>query len=273
MKSLLHPDILGNGLSQQVDQPQGVRPQRLVDWLPAARGVGRATRAAVERLRDGVRWWEAGTPSAGNGAAMRAAPVGLACVRDPQAMRTQAALSAIPTHADPMAVVSAVVMAYATAWCACRGPEAEATELLGRIAAFAGDLPDPGHPDRRDDRPHPVPVRLVDRIAEVGDLLDACPGQAFDHFHNGAFVLESLPAALWCFLRSPRDVEEVLVTAASGGRDADTVASMAGNLAGAFNGEDHIPQRWLDELEYRDDLRALADELFELSGLGPSPVR
>ncbi|MCZ7536230.1 MAG: hypothetical protein M5T61_10075 [Acidimicrobiia bacterium] len=27
--SLLHPDILGNGLSQQVDQPQGVRPRRL----------------------------------------------------------------------------------------------------------------------------------------------------------------------------------------------------------------------------------------------------
>jgi hypothetical protein len=24
--SLLRPDILGNGLSQQVDQPQGVRP-------------------------------------------------------------------------------------------------------------------------------------------------------------------------------------------------------------------------------------------------------
>jgi len=42
-------------------------------------GQGRATEAAADRLAAGVPWDEAGTPSpaAGNGSAMRAAPIGL----------------------------------------------------------------------------------------------------------------------------------------------------------------------------------------------------
>jgi hypothetical protein len=56
-------------------------------------------------------------------------------------------------------------------------------------------------------------------------MLDARPEEeAFGYLYNGAFVLESLPAALWCFLREPEDPEAVVVTAANGGFDADTVA-------------------------------------------------
>ena len=52
--------------------------QRFVEWLPYAVGIGSATRRAVHRLEAGVQWDEAGEPSAGNGAAMRASPIGLA---------------------------------------------------------------------------------------------------------------------------------------------------------------------------------------------------
>jgi ADP-ribosylglycohydrolase len=247
-----------------VIDPEAMAAQ-LVKWLPKARGIGAATRSAVEQLREGVEWYTAGEPSAGNGAAMRSAPLGLALRRYPDRMRQQAAVSAVITHAHQMAVVSSAVMAFATAWCACRAPGTNATELLDQLDRVAGDLHDEGALERRADRDL-GPVRLIDRIREVGDVLDLEPDAAFDHFYNGAFVLESLPAALWCFLRSPTETERVLVTAASGGRDADTVAAMAGNLAGAFNGEDSIPRRWLAELEYHDELRRLADALLELSG-------
>jgi ADP-ribosyl-[dinitrogen reductase] hydrolase len=96
--------------------------------------------------------------------------------------------------------------------------------------------------------------------------LDLPPRQAFDRLYNGAFILESLPAALWSFLRSPEDPEEVLVTAASGGHDADTVAAMAGNLVGAYLGEAALPGRWLADLEFAAELRATADQLWALAG-------
>ena len=57
-------------------------PQDLADrfaaWVRVGRGVGSATRAACRRLPMGAPWYEAGSASAGNGAAMRAAPIGLA---------------------------------------------------------------------------------------------------------------------------------------------------------------------------------------------------
>lgn len=77
-------------------------------------------------------------------------------------------------------------------------------------------------------------------------------------------MFESLPSALWCFLEHIEDPERAIIEAANAGFDADTVASMAGNLAGAYHGEKALPDRWLAELEGIDDLRGLADELAAL---------
>ena len=132
------------------------------------------------------------------------------------------------------------------------------------------DVPDPGHPER-----HPgavTPVRLLDRILEVGDRLDQTPEQLFAFTQNDAFVLESLPAALWCFLRSPEDPERFIVTAVNGGYDADTVGAMAGAVVGAYMGEKMFPEDWLTDLEYIDGLEGLAERLFEMTGL-PGELR
>ncbi|MHB8288426.1 MAG: ADP-ribosylglycohydrolase family protein [Acidimicrobiales bacterium] len=96
---------------------------RFIDWLPAGRGRGYTCVEAVNRLLAGVPWHEAGIASAGNGAAMRAAPVGLAHLDDFNALRHDAALSAIVTHRDPMAVASAVAHAWLVARLAARHPE------------------------------------------------------------------------------------------------------------------------------------------------------
>jgi len=242
--------------------------RRFVDWLPVGRAKGRTcTTAVMMRLTEGVPWHEAGEPSAGNGAAMRAAPVGLLHARAFDDLRRDAALSAVITHADPMAVASAICQACATALVLHVPPgELEPVDLIEALTDALADVHDPGHPERKpdsDDRP----VSLGERIAELPDLLGSAPEDAFAYLYNGAFVLESLPAAIWCFLSSPEDPERVLVTAANGGYDADTVAAMAGNLAGAYCGEDAFPDRWLDDLEFSSELRDLADSLLDRSGL------
>lgn len=196
---------------------------------------------------------------------MRAAPVGLLHPLDPNRLRRDAAISAVVTHADSTAVLSAEALSYLVAELVHVQPgDLDVDLLINRLVEVLKDLHDPELPERK---PEGGTVRLLERIQEVGTRLEQAPEYLFSYTFNGAFVSESLPAAIWCFLRSPDDPETVLITAANGGYDADTVAAMAGAMAGAYNGVSAWPTRWVDDLEYRDGLEGCADDLLDLSGL------
>jgi ADP-ribosylglycohydrolase len=246
--------------------------ERFVAWLPVGRGKGQACVKAVGALKAGVPWYEAGVASAGNGAAMRAAPVGLAHISNLDDLRRDAALSAVVTHRDPMAVVSAVAHAWLVARLAAMpAGTLDADVLVAELCAAISDLHDPGAPERDwEQRPGKTaqPIRLCDRLAEVPERLSDSPESASEWSYCGAFVLESLPMALWHFLHASEDPEEAVVNAVMGGHDADTVASMTGAYAGAYLGEDAFPARWTgDDLECAGQLRTLADELVGLASL------
>jgi poly(ADP-ribose) glycohydrolase ARH3 len=199
---------------------------------------------------------------------MRAAPIGLLRWNDPSRLRAEAVLSALPTHRQPMGVAGAVAMAAATAWLLRRQTGGWTThEFIAAVQeAIAGLEPGP-QPERRDPS---AKTTLHDRIGLIPDLLAREPDEVFARLHNGAYVLECLPAALYCFLRSPNNVEETLLLAVNAGYDADTVAAMAGTLGGAFGGSEALPERLLGELEYRDELAALAHRLYGLAMYGDS---
>ncbi|HBY77548.1 MAG TPA: ADP-ribosylglycohydrolase, partial [Cyanobacteria bacterium UBA11148] len=65
------------------------------------------------------------------------------------------------------------------------------------------------------------------------------------------YVVKSLEAALWAFYHS-QSFEEGCLLAVNLGDDADTTGAVYGQLAGAFYGEQGIPQSWRDKLAYRD---------------------
>ena len=240
--------------------------RRFVAWLPHGRGKGRTTTEAVERLQRGEPWYRAGDDSSGSAPAMRAAPVGLLYWDDPARLRVESILSALPTHRQPMGVAGAVAMASATAWLLTRGAGVwEAHEFIAAVqAAIAGIEFEP-----LSERRNPiVKTTLYDRIGLIPDLLTREPDEVFMRLYNGAYVLECLPAALYCFLRSPTNVEESLLLAVNRGFDADTVAAMAGTLGGALGGVDALPQQLLHDLEYRGELTALAKRLYGLAIYG-----
>ena len=79
---------------------------------------------------------------------------------------------------------------------------------------------------------------------------------------GSGYVVESLEAALWCFLRTTT-FKDAILKAANLGDDADTTAAVCGQVAGAFYGEAAIPGTWLDQLAYRDTIQRLADRLYE----------
>lgn len=204
--------------------------RRLVQWLPHGRGKGRATVSAAKRLCDGTPWYLAGERSAGNGAAMRSAPVGLVRSLQSQLLRLEATLSAIPTHSAPMAIAGAVAMASAVAFLVARDLEAWGPEELVRHVQTAIDGLEPeALPERRDPT---VRSTLRERLGVVLELLGEPPEDAAQRLYCGAYVLESVPLAFWAFLTHRDDPVGAIVTAARCGYDADTTACMAGTLGG-----------------------------------------
>lgn len=83
---------------------------------------------------------------------------------------------------------------------------------------------------------------------------------AEEEIQGSGYVVESLEAALWCFLKTD-NFRDAVLRAANLGRDADTTAAICGQLAGAFYGESGIPQEWRERLVMAGEIRALADKL------------
>lgn len=77
------------------------------------------------------------------------------------------------------------------------------------------------------------------------------------------YVITSLLAALYCFYNTDTFKDGCLMAANLGG-DADTVAAIYGQLAGAYYGLDGIPQEWFDRLVWNERIVALADGLFRM---------
>jgi len=82
-----------------------------------------------------------------------------------------------------------------------------------------------------------------------------------DAIHASGYVVQSLEAALWCFLHT-ETFEAAILKAANLGDDADTTAAICGQVAGAYYGASTIPDHWLQRLVMRDKITALADQLF-----------
>jgi ADP-ribosylglycohydrolase len=120
-------------------------------------------------------------------------------------------------------------------------------------------------------------------ITGVASWLELDPVQAARHLHASgldpgqvgewqgisAFVTPSVAWSLYAFLRTPDDYWSTVCTAIAVGGDTDTMAAMAGAIAGARLGPSALPQELLGRLNDRgtwraDELAALATDCAEL---------
>jgi ADP-ribosylglycohydrolase len=203
-------------------------------------GRGRATEQASQRLAAGVPWQQSGTPppSAGNGSAMRAGPVGLLFHADDAALARAAHDQGRITHADPRCSAGAVAIAGAVAWMA-RGAAPEPGALLARLADLAGTL-EPGfaqHLGALEGWLALAPEAASGPISRAG--LEPGHGDAWPGI--SPFVVPSVLWSLYAVLRSPDDYWETMCTAIAVGGDVDTTAAMAGAVSGARVGLEGLP--------------------------------
>jgi ADP-ribosylglycohydrolase len=99
-------------------------------------------------------------------------------------------------------------------------------------------------------------------IAQAMNCVEAGtpPDDAIPLIGEGWVAEEALGIALYCALTT-RDFATAVRMAVNHDGDSDTTGSLVGQLLGARLGEAAIPTRWLDDLELRETIETLADDL------------
>ena len=84
-------------------------------------------------------------------------------------------------------------------------------------------------------------------------------------YHTICDSRETVPVALACFFLSGGNASLAIEYGANFGRDADTIATMTGAIAGAFSGVSGLKQQWVDKvLANNDQQEKLADDMTAL---------
>jgi ADP-ribosyl-[dinitrogen reductase] hydrolase len=202
--------------------------------------IGVTVASALQRFRKtGEPFAGSSHPrSAGNGCIMRLAPVPMFFFPDLDAIERFAAASSLTTHGATECL--------------------DACRLLGRVLyrALLGRA--------RDE------VALADSESFVGTekiVAIACGayrGKSEADIRGSGYVVDSLEAAMWCFLNTD-SFEDAILMAANLGDDADTTAAVCGQIAGAYYGARRIPAAWLEQLAFRSQITELADRLYRAS--------
>jgi len=223
-------------------------------------GFGGATQEAAVRLIDGAPWDESGTPPprAGNGAAMRASPIGLFFWDEVDALVKAATEQAVITHKAPMSVAAAVAVAAATAMCLNASKSTSGPHEPGWWQWLARFV-------ERGDEEYASDIReLADMVFKGRKGKDRCePGDEDERRTVAKWVLKDDDArwsgvspwartsvlwSLYCLMAHPKDFWKAIEVAVWVGGDSDTIAAMAGAMVGAHVGIDKIPGKVMEEV-------------------------
>jgi ADP-ribosyl-[dinitrogen reductase] hydrolase len=206
--------------------------------------IGTTTKRALQRyLRNGNPIAGAlHRKSAGNGSIMRLAPVALRWHASPDAAVAAARAQSVITHRHPAAVEGCVLLAEI---------------LIDGIASGDKDTVL---------RPRRSANAAIDAVAQ-GSWRD----KARREISSSGYVVDTLEAALWCVARSSSFGDAVLL-AANLADDADTVAAVTGQIAGALCGYSVIPERWLHRLAWQSEITRRGLQLIKHKSLDVEPI-
>ncbi len=263
MEKLVYTDdtAMMIGLADSIVQKKAIDPENLGEtfcrnfYREPWRGYAAGPPTIFSLVRStGLSYVEAaktlfgGSGSLGNGAAMRIAPVGL-YFHDSEHLYEAAAASAEVTHAHPVGKDGAAILAWAVAQALKLDPEGP-FPLEAWVQGLISSARTP---------------EIKEKMEILRDLLEeeASPSFAADTLGRSVEVDESMPFALYSFLKYPHCFEDCLFCAILNGGDRDTLGAMAGAVSGAYLGIDAIPEIWRNKLENLSLIENLALSLLE----------
>lgn len=216
-------------------------------WTPTgfAFDIGGSTSGAMERLKSGVAALDAGPKGErdnGNGSLMRILPAALYLVPAPTEVMAQGIWD-----------MSRITHGHLRACSACYLYTLMVRELLNGA-----------HPRQAYDKLCSLPEEVLSAgiaAEEREHFIRILNGKLYElpenEIKSSGYVIDTLEAALWCLLLHD-DFPSTVLAAVNLGEDTDTVAAVAGGLAGIAYRLDGIPETWLQTLARADDILSLA---------------
>jgi ADP-ribosyl-[dinitrogen reductase] hydrolase len=212
------------------------------------RTPSRANLRACKHLSMGRPWNKSGVFSSGCQAAVRMPPIGIAYCRHPEALTRAALDNCIITHTEPRARAAAVSVACLIArllqsnersW-----PGDQVLETADHIAPLDDDLA--------------AVLRWTTQIVHL------TPEEALFEIGTSSDAMETVPAAVYCFLKHPRNFSSAVLAAVNAGDAADAIGALTGSFVGALAGREAIDEHWLKEIENSDVLIGVGENLAKL---------
>ncbi len=84
-----------------------------------------------------------------------------------------------------------------------------------------------------------------------------------DKIKSSGYVVHTIEAAIWCLLNT-KNYKDCVLKAVNLGEDTDTVAAVAGGLAGLYYGYDEIPKEWVDVIVRKDYVEGLCVKYYSI---------
>lgn len=204
---------------------------QFVKWYRAGRltGLGASTLKALVELSAGADWMVTGAKgdkSAGNGAAMRIAP--LAFLLDPvrEADRDLIRQICRITHHNEEAYLGALAITFSIRFIL--------NDRQNFITQVIRQLPDSA---------------VRDRLNELSREPGLSVKEMARKFGNSGYVVDAVPLAMFSAQQATqRGIAPVFREIAAAGGDTDTICSMTGQIAGTFLGMDGLPEDWMEKV-------------------------
>jgi ADP-ribosylglycohydrolase len=222
---LLHEELDEDALIQRFTRRYLQEP-----W----RGYAGGARRLLERCAGGADWrqeapalFEGG--SYGNGAAMRAAPIGAYFYTDPERARLEAERAARVTHAHIEGQAGAVAVAVAAALAASGSPP-YGVEFLAQVIPFL---------------PESKTRTGVERAAAIGPVSVEAAAETLGTGRQVA-AFDTVPFCLWVVAQHGGGFREALWKTVAGLGDRDTTCAIVGGVLGAVH---PVPTEWLANRE------------------------
>lgn len=201
--------------------------------------IGNTTRNAINRYRSGAAAENCGGRNVtdnGNGSLMRILPIALMKAPTFDEIRKVSGL----THAHPISMKACEIYVD-TAVGLIIDVDCDKEETVNISASFVND-------------------KNFERIKDLKNL-------SRDDIRSTGYVVDTLEAAMWCFIHT-NSYKECVLEAVNLGGDTDTIAAVAGGLAGIYygvGGENGIPEEWIDQIVKKDWIKELCDKMEELN--------
>lgn len=188
----------------------------------------------------------------GCGGVMRSAPIGLFFENPLEAGKVAAQATAI-THGNPIAIIPSYC--FATIISLLTYTDATMKEAIQQaMKQYEKEF------NIFDEKIHDDFIHLVNKAIELSKK-DICDIEAIKEIGEGWNGDEAFAIAIYCVLKHPDSFEDAVVCAINHDGDSDSTGELVGNILGTYYGESHIPNYYLKDLELKDVLLEIANDL------------